>query len=268
MISSSSIKKYIESDKKDFKIFPIKFTQTETEAISKLSITKKDYFDYYGDLNSLDFKNFFSKVGENDLKNIKVIEKIIKKVTRKVLSGASLEPKFGSGMDHFWMSVRVTMPNNLFDIPRWHYDGTYFSNIDEQAKFAMVLKGPGTLFIKKSKKVMESFDKIQDKLRKDLLELNKNLIGSSDFKTQFENQVKTDEKYRPIYAKELSKYKIKQLKNNQGVVFWGGKNNNTRALHSEPKMDQPRIFISILPGTKAMVKEREEKQKQFEKNFK
>ncbi len=262
MISSTKIHNYLESDKKDFKTFPIKFTKTELDSLTKLSITKNDYFDYYGNLNSLDFKNFFSKNGENELKNIKVIEKIIKKITNKVLHG------FGSGMDHFWMSVRVTTPNNSFDIPRWHYDGTYFANIKEQAKYAMVLKGPGTLFIKKSKKVIESYNKIQDKSRKELLELYKKLIDPNDFKTQFENQVKNDEKYRPIYAKEMSKYKIKQVKNNQGVIFWGGQNDNTSALHSEPKIDQPRLFISILPGTKSMIEEREQKQKQFEKKIK
>ncbi len=237
MISSTKMRKYLKSDKRDFKFFPIKFTTSESNSINNLSIKKSDNFDYYGNLESLDFKDFFSKVGENNLKNIKIIEKIIKKITNKVLVSFD--------MDHFWISIRPSVPNNLFDIPRWHYDGTYFSNVDNQAKFAFVLKGPGTLFIKKSKKVIESYNKIQDKFRK---ELNK-IVDTPNY------QHKINEKYRPIFAKELSKYKIRQVKNNQGVIFWGGKDINSKALHSEPKNDQHRLFISILPGNKEMITE-------------
>lgn len=242
MISSTKMRKYLKSDKRDFKIFPIKFTASESNSINNLSITEFDNFDYYGNLNLIDFKNFFSKIGENDLKNTKIIENIIKKVTNKVLSSFD--------MDHFWISIRTSLTDKYFDIPRWHYDGTYFSNVDNQAKFAFVLKGPGTLFIKKSKKVIESYNKIHDKSRKEFREiLKKNKIDSNEV------QLKNDEKYRPIFAKELSKYKIRQVKNNQGVIFWGGKDINSKALHSEPKKDQSRLFISILPGTKEMITE-------------
>lgn len=242
MISSTKMRKYLKSNKRDYKMFPIKFTASESNAINNLSIKESNYFDYYGNLESLDFKDFFSKVGENNLKNIKIIEKIIKKITNKVLVSFD--------MDHFWISIRPSVPNNKFDIPRWHHDGAYFSNIDNQAKFGFVLKGPGTLFIKKSKKVIESYNKIHDKFRKEL-----NEIVDIKLRNDLEFQRKINEKYRPIFAKELSKYKIRQVKNNQGVIFWGGKDINSKALHSEPKIDQHRLFISILPGTKEMIKE-------------
>lgn len=64
-----------------------------------------------------------------------------------------------------------------------------------------------------------------------------------------------DNKYRPIYAKAMSKFKILQLDNNQGLVFWGGRDTRLCALHSEPKMDEPRLFISILPSTKENITE-------------
>jgi hypothetical protein len=246
MISSTKMRNYLKSNKQDFKIFPIKFTASESNAINNLSIKESDNFDYYGNLESLDFKNFFSKIGENNLKNTKIIEKIIKKVTNKVLSSFD--------MDHFWITIRASVPNNYFDIPRWHHDGCYFSNINNQAKFAFVLKGPGTLFIKKSKKVIESYNKIQDKFIKE-----KNEIVDIKLRTTLEFQRNINEKYRPIFAKELSKYKIRQVKNNQGVIFWGGKDINSKALHSEPKIDQLRLFISILPGSKEMITEWENK---------
>jgi hypothetical protein len=256
MISSTKMREYLKSDKRDFKMFPIKFTDSESNAINNLSITNFDNFDYYGNLDLMDFKNFFQKIGENNLKNTKIIEKIIKKITNKVLG--SFE------MDHFWISIRASVPNKSFDIPRWHYDGFYFSNIDTQPKFAFVLKGPGTLFIKSSRKVIESYNKIQDKSRKEYREiLEKEKIDLADHKAQVEVQIKNNLKYRPKFAKELSKYKVRQVKNNQGVIFWGGKDIKYNALHSEPKIDAPRLFISILPGTKAMIEERENKQKKF-----
>jgi hypothetical protein len=44
--------------------------------------------------------------------------------------------------------------------------------------------------------------------------------------------------------------KIIQVKNNQGVIFYAESGGIGGALHSEPKFDENRIFISILPGTK------------------
>ena len=261
MISSTDIRDYLESEKYDFKTFPIKLTDAEATVINNLQVAKQSYFEYFGGINLLDFEDFFSKIG-NDLKSVKIIEKVIRKITKKVLSGF--------GMDHFWISVRAALPSSRYDVPRWHYDGPYFSNITQQAKFAMILKGPGTLFIKKSKKVVESYNKILDQSRKEFSEiLGKNKIDLKDYKAQFEVQNKNDEKYRLKFAKELSKYKVKQIKNNKGVIFWGGKNwNVVSALHSEPKIDQPRLFISILPGTKEMIEEYENTLKEFNKSIK
>jgi len=256
MISSTKMRSYLKSDKRDFKIFPIKFTASESNAINNLSIKESikesDNFHYYGNLNSLDFNDFFSKIGENNLKNIKIIDKIIKKITNKVLVSFD--------MDHFWITIRPSVLNNEFDIPRWYHDGFYFLNIDNQAKFAFVLKGPGTLFIKKSKKVIKSYNKIQDKFIKEI-----NEIVDIKLRNTLKFQHKIQEKYRPIFAKELSKYKIRQVKNNEGVIFWGGKDINSKALHSEPKFDQPRLFISILPGSKEMIIEKEKNDNSFKK---
>ncbi len=72
MISSTKMRKYLKSDKRDFKMFPIKFTASESNAINNLSIKEEDNFDYCGNLESLDFEDFFSKVGENNLKNFRM----------------------------------------------------------------------------------------------------------------------------------------------------------------------------------------------------
>jgi hypothetical protein len=49
------------------------------------------------------------------------------------------------------MDIRDSMPNNDYDIPRWHKDGNFFPHNKEEtstSKFVTVMKGPGTLLIK------------------------------------------------------------------------------------------------------------------------
>ncbi len=246
MISSTKIKDYLESNNRDFKMFKIKLSEGEKQSISDIEINSSNYLNYYGDLKSLEFQNFFSKIGKNSSKTCKIIESIIKKITKKVLAGF--------GLDHCWISVRASKPNNNYDIPRWHYDGKYFKNISSQAKWAMVLKGPGTLVIKKSSKVEKAYDKIENQFREEYLDQFKK-IKPQTVDEEVQIQMKLHDKYRPIYAKAMSKFKIRQLDNDQGIVFWGGNDHHMSALHSEPKIDEPRLFISILPGSKENIME-------------
>ena len=131
------------------------------------------------------------------------------------------------------------MPTNAYDIPRWHKDGTFFVDSNNlQSKFVTVLKGPGTLFIKKSKLVNEIYDKNINDMRK---KINKSI-------PELENDIRNS--FRKKLAVKFKKYK-NQIKTKQGTIFYTGTNtnNNTNGLiHSEPNMDQPRFFISILPG--------------------
>jgi len=76
-----------------------------------------------------------------------------------------------------------------------------------------------------------------------------------------QEKIKISDNYRPILAKKLSKEKIIQAKNNEGILFYTGHDN--AALHSEPKMDTLRIFISILPSSLENIKDL---QKRFTKN--
>ena len=149
------------------------------------------------------------------------------------------------------MDIRVAMPNNLYDIPRWHKDGNYFShdiNETNTSKFLTVLKGPGTLLIKSTKRVNEIYNKHLEQERSELTP-----------ESSMEECNKVANKYRHILANKLSKEPVVQLKNNQALIFFTGTtkkgvpieemNMDKGALHSEPKMDSPRMFISILPST-------------------
>jgi hypothetical protein len=58
--------------------------------------------------------------------------------------------------------------------------------------------------------------------------------------------------FRNKLAVKFKKYK-NQIKTKQGIIFYTGTNTNNidGLIHSEPNMDQPRFFISILPGNES-----------------
>ena len=150
-------------------------------------------------------------------------------------------------MKYFWLAIRISPPNNHFDIPRWHKDGTFFTgdkNELSSVKFITTLKGPGTLLIKSTTQINNIYNKLLEKKFKEM----------DKYKT-IEKKIKIDDNFRPIFAKKFSKEKIIQVKNNQGVLFYTGNPENNAALHSEPKFDKSRIFISILPGSYNDIKE-------------
>jgi hypothetical protein len=246
MIKTSIIKKYLKEIPKNYLTFDIKYTKKESEYLDNFNITTESSFDHYGNVDKLDDKklnDFLTKIGNND--NINILSKIINKLADKVTS--SYETIF------CWLTIRVTLPHYYFDIPRWHKDGKFFRDSDRnQTKFITILKGPGTLFIKKSKIVDDIYNKIDEKELKSY----KNLKVKTIFNEKIEN------KYRKILANKFKNFKHNQLKSNQGLIFLVGqdKNNNLHGLlHSEPKNDAPRIFISILPGSETEIMELQNK---------
>lgn len=83
--------------------------------------------------------------------------------------------------------------------------------------------------------------------------MNKVQKEQSKAKT-IEDQFKIMNKYQPLIAKKFKNEKIIQVKNNKGVIFFTS-NDKIAGLHSEPKQTTPRLFISILPGSKENIEE-------------
>jgi hypothetical protein len=233
------ISEYIESRKYDFKKIKIKYTHDEKNAINEFNISVSKSFDFYGEITKTQgISDFLSSIGNNKKKTVKELNKIIINIIKNVLDEYKME--------YFWITIRATLPNNEFDIPRWHKDGKYFlGTTEETPKFATVLKGPGTLFIKHSSKINKIYNECLTKKRKEFVDISKKKeLTKTDIDT-------IEDKYRYIYATKFKKYKIIQVKNNEGVIFYPKVNEASKAaIHSEPKMTQPRLFISILPGTK------------------
>jgi hypothetical protein len=235
MIKKSIIKEYLKEFPKNYLTFDIKYTKKESNYLDNFNIKNSSTFDHYGNIDQLDDKklnDFLNKIGDNE--NINILNNIIHKLTDKVTSSYNTK--------YCWMTIRVSLPHHDYDIPRWHKDGRFFKSDDVQSKFVTVLKGPGTLFIKESKKVNEIYNKNNEEIRECY---KKNKVTK-----MFDNEI--ENKYRKILAKKLKNVKQNQLAPKQGLIFLVGTDedyNLIGLMHSEPKNDTPRIFISILPGS-------------------
>jgi hypothetical protein len=238
MIKSSIIKEYLKNPKKNYLTFDIKYSKKESEYLDNLNINKKITFDHFGNIDDFDHQklnDFIKNIGDNQ--NIEILSKIVKKILTKVTS--AYQTKF------CWLTIRVTIPSHEYDIPRWHKDGTFFTNSDNlQSKFVTVLKGPGTMFVKKSKLVNEIYNKNIEDMRKISVKLGKRI-------SELDKNISS--KFRRKLAVKFEKYK-NQIKTKKGLVFYSGtfKDNEENGLiHSEPILNESRLFISILPGNES-----------------
>lgn len=245
MIKTSTIKKYLKNPtKKNYLTFEIKYTKKESDYLDNLNINNPVTFDHYGNIDQLDHQklnDFLKSIGDNQ--NIEILDKIVHKILTKITS--AYQTKF------CWMTIRVTLPDHRYDIPRWHKDGNFFKNPKTvTTKFLTVLKGPGTLFIKKSKYMNETYYKYQMEKLDEYHKLN------SSNKEKIYSEIEL--KYRKIFIRKFKDLKKNQLKTRDGLIFVTGSHDNNLKdglLHSEPKKDVPRFFISILPGTESEIEE-------------
>jgi hypothetical protein len=220
MILKQHITDYLLNPDKPHKLFTVNMSDKYIKSLNNINIHPKinKQFRYFGQVTEINVENidlFLRSIGtnnENDLINLK---KIIIKLTKQICGAY--------GRESCWLAIRVTTPTDAFDIPRWHVDGNFFTKVGDeiQSKFVMVLKGPGTLFCNPDKKTREEF------------------FNAVLHTREIEERIKLQN--------ILKKQKIIQLQNNQGAIFLVG-DRKISAIHSEPPITEPRIFISILPG--------------------
>lgn len=130
-----------------------------------------------------------------------------------------------------WVMVRVTLPNNEFDIPRWHKDGYYIESEEKTYKLVFTVKGAPTRFAE-----MTDVGKYK--------ELEKYEEDDIEIRKKFMSAVKETD---PISKDQATMYLV------------GGED---AKVHSEPPIDAPRIFMSVVPGSREQIekfKERYEK---------
>ncbi len=230
-INKNEITNYINSHD-SYKIFDIEYTQKEKECINNFIITNYGGYSSYNTINNLE--DFVKNIGDNKQEYINIIIATIKKILDNILAAYNT--------NSYYIIIRIQGNNSFFDIPRWHCDGYYFSNREKlQTKFVTVLKGNTTLILDTNKEEKDHFYSLQQ--YKDIF------IGEVD-----------DMKTRKHIAENIKGTPI-NITNNQGIIFVAG-NKDKCLIHSEPKMDGNRFFLSILPGTKEDMEYMEKKQKE------
>jgi len=152
-----------------------------------------------------------------------------------------------------WFTIRMTHPDAIFQIPRWHQDGRMF-DIDPdspglRSKYATTLLGPTTLFLDLPNTAeMTEYLTFSD-VAKPLAEAN-DWTRSQLSETEAENL-----QFRGIVAGFFAErqYKTVPIEPNQVVRFsWGHSNS---PVHSEPDISGgDRVFISLLLGSEAEIK--------------
>ena len=246
ILNKDNIHEYLENDPKQFTIFNIDYSQESKDCIDNFNITEFSSYDNYGDNNFNDLKDFLLKLGSNKHKQVCIMEKIIKDITKIVMSG------YNKIYTHYWLTIRATLPHPQFDVPRWHCDGNYFykePSDDEQntfdrpnlTKFVTVIQGPGTLFLK------TNTQKERDLFICTIAE-ERQKSYKCDKKTHYEDIIEV----RKTIDTKIKGERIQSDKYQAAIFISNIKKSdvNKCGIHSEPPINVPRLFLSIVPGTK------------------
>lgn len=232
------------SQEKPFIIYDLGLTSTEKEYLSGLKIHSCAEYSHFGSTQELclEVKEFVAGLG-NDVETSIQVSTIIEKCVKASLAA--------SGKEAAWVTLRASVQNTDYDMPRWHTDGYFYQPYDgQQYKIAMVLKGAQTLFYLLPDKDRKWFDKVPRSTQP---------IYHKDGSIDKEATIQTMFKSRQLLADSLDKKNIVSGAFGQGVVFAVGCDN--AAVHSEPPIHEERLFLSIVPGSSAQIQELQQRWK-------
>ncbi len=214
--TAASLQQALKADK------PFAFFDTNS-SLEHLNVNAGATYNLFGTPETLaaDLKEFIKALGNDGPASAAAAEKI-DTLVKDILKGFDAEAG--------WITLRATMPTDEFNIPRWHQDGYFYEPFTgDQRKAAVSLKGSATLLNDLPLSRMEAF--------------NAASRGNPN----------DDTEKRLAVAAVLDDAQTVQPRKGQGVVFIAG---STRgAVHSEPAMNEPRLFLSVLPGTKEQIEE-------------
>lgn len=241
ILNKKSIKYYLENEPEQFRIFDIPYLEKTKRMLDTFKIDKMTVYTNYGDNNLEDLKDHLKSIGSNSDEDINLMDKTIKDLTEVVME--SVDKKY----TNYWLTVRTTsIILDEFNIKRWHCDDNYFEKMDKEkhrldvVKFITILQGPGTFFIKTTPKQRESLKSIKN----EELEKSKMRDPSIKIPTRF------DMEYRKAIDSRIEGIRV-QSEKYQGAIFVSNVDyRNVCGVHSEPKIDGPRMLFSIVPCTK------------------
>lgn len=175
--------------------------------------------------------SFVSKMGPNKRSDVAHLAWLIAHISSCVQEGF--------GQESAWTCLRVSLPHQEFDVPRWHPDGQYFTSEKKVHKFVTTLKGASTLFGE-----VEDYDRYQ------LLKEEESRLNSL-YETNRDAYREASLRIRRELMEVVRQTDIGA--EGKGVVYMVG--HPDAVVHSEPLITQPRIFLSVLPGSKRQIAE-------------
>ncbi|MDF3033156.1 MAG: hypothetical protein K0R76_110 [Alphaproteobacteria bacterium] len=199
-----------------FVFFNLSLSQEESMALERMEVKFPEVYNNLGNLETLPIEvtTYIKSLGNENEKTIETVSKLIQRIIHDCVQA--------SGKETAWVTLRASQANSHFDLARWHIDGYYYQPHCDQYKFAITLKGAGTLFYKLPKQMTEQFFTL-------LQEDNRQALA----------EILNDSRL------------VMQGKADQGAIFIVG--SDDAAVHSEPPINEERLFISILPGSKKQI---------------
>ena len=238
-----------------FAFYDLNLSDNEIKILEKITINPiiSNSYENYGNIDKLEVEvsEFIKSLSEENEIIASEASQLITKLVKGLVQA--------SGKETAWVALRPSIPNSEFDLPRWHHDGYYYGPREiQQYKFALVLKGPSTLFCKLSHDEKNAFDILKKKeIQKIVQDENGKIIK---FEEDMSNRQALATMIRDFQAP------ITIANPYQGAVFVVGGNNG--AIHSEPPISENRLFLSILPGSKSQIEEFRLGPEEFEASMK
>ena len=96
-------------------------TSEDMAYFDALEICKNHELNHFGEIASLqeNVAAFLSEIGTNETE---VVERAARRIHEIAIEIIKV-----SGRETAWVCMRASLPNSLFDIPRWHFDGKYYA---------------------------------------------------------------------------------------------------------------------------------------------
>lgn len=174
------------------------------------------YLDQFGsnDENELQLSEYLNNLGKNQAEAIQTLVDTIRKIIKDVLEA--------SEKDSAWVRLTAYGVTSEFDITRWHIDGPTIiqHNLKDRSphfKCMIALKGSSTKFCHLSVNERESF------------------ITNYDNRKSLDHFFQSHQTCSPN-TREMAFFLIGDL--------------TRSAIQTEPKMDTPSLYLSILPGSR------------------
>ncbi|MDB5491106.1 MAG: hypothetical protein JWO78_955 [Micavibrio sp.] len=210
---------------KSFVNFDLGLAPEAMTDMNALKVREISEYSNFGETNLLrnDIARFLESQGNAPDLSGRVAD-VLDQVAKDAISATHAEAAF--------FTLRGFTPIDEFNVPRWHTDGWFYEPTENtsQKKIALTLKGPKTLLNNLPDSLREVFHKLLRSFQSDTTENRRTL----------EKLVNPADTQIPLPG--------------QGTIFTVGDIEHS-AVHSEPPIDSERLFMSVVPGTRAQIEE-------------